>query len=135
MEAVLERNLAENISRVLYPNDNVSSKQAVTHTGCRAQKDPVAPLTESVRWYQGLHLPRGLMAAMLPRSTCTSPESFLVSALLPLGSCGGGGSAQMCCQGLCVCLAHIHVIAGPWACRQQCHWNPAWQEEQGQAWT
>lgn len=25
IEAVLDRNLAENISRVLYPNDNVSS--------------------------------------------------------------------------------------------------------------
>lgn len=27
IEAVLDRNLAENISRVLYPNDNVSDRQ------------------------------------------------------------------------------------------------------------
>lgn len=27
IQAVLDRNLAENISRVLYPNDNVSTKQ------------------------------------------------------------------------------------------------------------
>lgn len=126
MEAVLERNLAENISRVLYPNDNVSSKQAVIHTGCRAQKDSMAPLTESVRWYQGRHVAQEYLHIS---------REFSGFCLLPLGSCGGGGSAQMCCQGLCVCLAHIHVVAAPWACRQQCHWNPAWQEEQGQAWT
>lgn len=29
IEAVLDRNLAENISRVLYPNDNVSTRTTV----------------------------------------------------------------------------------------------------------
>lgn len=29
IQAVLDKNLAENISRVLYPNDNVSASQAV----------------------------------------------------------------------------------------------------------
>lgn len=29
IEAVLDRNLAENISRVLYPNDNVSTSTAL----------------------------------------------------------------------------------------------------------
>lgn len=31
IQAVLDRNLAENISRVLYPNDNVSSLHLLLH--------------------------------------------------------------------------------------------------------
>ncbi|KAG2467225.1 PYGB protein, partial [Polypterus senegalus] len=93
IEAVLDRNLAENISRVLYPNDNVSMK---THPGgsSRSVTDVRLDQVPLACGLQNVMADNGLPVCRLPslRSSCTADaggkelrlkqEYFVVAATL-----------------------------------------------------
>lgn len=76
IEAVLDRNLAENISRVLYPNDNVSSWPAQT-----------ASLSGLVRWADWLGSPVGPLVGLGKQPPGGPPASG--AHTMPLGRRGG----------------------------------------------
>lgn len=70
----------------------------------------MAPLTESVWWYQGLHLPRGLMAVMLPAHL---QRAFWFLLCFPLVPVVVGAQLRCAAKGsVCIMLTHTWLL-GP----------------------